>query len=1799
MAAADDTTPGITEENGGEEGRPVAFTPIKHDDGWRRTTAWVAPPEYPPGFVPVDEDPAAIVPLGKRLISKQWKERTIAYTELGNQVSGATANDLHTLTEYIELLPKMAGDINACAKAKGLLTCQAFVDRVTIPGELAGTLAKTVVSDAFKGNPRMLSDATEIIMKLIERGHGNVVFDELLAGLENKLPKITTACVQSILTAVEEFGCKAVPVRAIDDRVPSMLNHLNETCRATAMKLCSAMYTYRGVEFRDAIGRMEIRSAQEKDLNALFDSITVKSHTPARTVRRADGSIPQPSGLSISAPNTDRSVLDIMVKLPSSWIDEMRSDKWKDRKAAIDTLVSITSSRGQMKWSHEVADVVDAVRTQLSDNNIMVAGQAIAAFSNLAAGLPSAQFLPLALPMFPQVIQALKEKKHMVIGPALSFLDTFTDKTLGHDLSPVLDDLVAGLGHKTPKVAADLLQWLSSALPKLAPSCIKKNFIAALGTAISNNLDHSAGDVRANALGALAALLAVSGESDPFFSRFLPEFESRDSTRCRKIRDLAVEIASSIPARDPAPRAGDSQTKRTPKRNSAPAVVEQRDTDDKGSDFAASSPTRGQGPKAMVFEIGTTPPKQPASRPMAFEIDATTPKKHASRPKLPKRLQRSPPLPALRSKPPVDETPALPPSSVPGEPSSSPAVESGNSGSSATSVHRTVNPVPVNDTALPALAFEEASALLAEKMTPEVVVQLSSKNWKERVAAMEFINSHIDEEGFGVTDLCQPLLYTINKTPGWKEVNFQVNALMFEMVAKLASVSTAFSTRLASPPLVALLNKLGDPKLNATALDCCLALCEALGPAAIVPMILSKSASVKNPKALQGVVTALRTILIDFGASTMALKGIVDASKTWLAHSSAGVRTETTSLLLEMYKQVGSPPMRSAILDGLKPALAKVIEADIDTITPGSGILTPTRFKRGTLPDSSSSKAKNSKGNSGFVLERADISSKITGKLLQQMDCDAWKERKAALDTVSSILEAAHHHIQPNAHLSELILPWVSASLHQDMFSVDFQKHVVAFDTISQAAPCAFASVRDLLLAWTSLRIAEDKTQVVVKALEFCSSTLSSCAGLDEYDANCIVPVLVEKLLGHNKAPLRTRARELLKLSADAWSPSLVGKFLFDGIMVSKNSRVKSSCMDELVALSVKNGGVDGVVPRKALQVVAEFVTSHDSSMRNAAISLLQRAYNDLGDSVFWSRLGSDLPDKVRKVMEKQFKRPPAAPQSPRIGRPKSSEGTSAVPAPTSLTSVARAADPPSKASIQHADDDDMFRLDLEEVGIAGTPRDTQGAAAERKAESSAPSDAVPTALRVPSTNRLQPHIFGDEPTSDDSAAVNKLINDLEFGLDMPIAKEVNKLVTLLLQQIRSAIGPRGNQRLLSPAIDALASILKAHGDCHDLALGVSIDTLQFFYEVVLSAMLDKRLEGPHSKSSIAMLNILVLKSLETTDRSRCFAALIRSLTDLWSHTVVVDRGLLCTLICRCVVKLIKTLDKTHERLKLQMLLGEVHDFLERHPQSFWEARSDQIGVQKPWNTVFTLVVKLVELRGASILHDIVGVPKGALLREIINERLPAASKAPSAPVQGNDDTSLRAPVIEGVHRLSLSDGRSPAVPDTKGAFSRSSDRADLEPYLANVESRIRARSEPAAAENASGAQGGSTTSRVLSYQERFRLLRSRTQGSSSSEPRLAAGSPTKSISSIPSTSAPPGVDTSLAMLRNRVNLAPPAAVTNDAKENGSGAPSNIARSAPAPPDHKPAAPSSLPPSTTTPSLSTLRARIEELKRKT
>lgn len=814
----------------------------------------------------------------------------------------------------------------------------------------------------------------------------------------------------------------------------------------------------------------------------------------------------------------------------------------------------------------------------------------------------------------------------------------------------------------------------------------------------------------------------------------------------------------------------------------------------------------------MVFEIGTTPPKQPASRPMAFEIDATTPKKHASRPKLPKRLQRSPPLPALRSKPPVDETPALPPSSVPGEPSSSPAVESGNSGSSATSVHRTVNPVPVNDTALPALAFEEASALLAEKMTPEVVVQLSSKNWKERVAAMEFINSHIDEEGFGVTDLCQPLLYTINKTPGWKEVNFQVNALMFEMVAKLASVSTAFSTRLASPPLVALLNKLGDPKLNATALDCCLALCEALGPAAIVPMILSKSASVKNPKALQGVVTALRTILIDFGASTMALKGIVDASKTWLAHSSAGVRTETTSLLLEMYKQVGSPPMRSAILDGLKPALAKVIEADIDTITPGSGILTPTRFKRGTLPDSSSSKAKNSKGNSGFVLERADISSKITGKLLQQMDCDAWKERKAALDTVSSILEAAHHHIQPNvrdlvkavlarvsdankllvltalgvlrtlgddlgpsgitrhakavvasvhtlvadskkqiaglardallawiqgsalqsaipaiikgfdsqllreglldvllrrlsaspgdlgessasqmvpavlscvqdkivgvralaekllsflagivglpairscaqslprtaqmtvmpcldklgnqdlpavqpsvscspampsgptkgsthsgvshtaaprkalsrtlrkrkpgaadsgpkrvkrsrsvepvpgshpqpvadsddirvcdgkaiqsrrdsrwrqnnvgyqewtaedqAHLSELILPWVSASLHQDMFSVDFQKHVVAFDTISQAAPCAFASVRDLLLAWTSLRIAEDKTQVVVKALEFCSSTLSSCAGLDEYDANCIVPVLVEKLVGALRLPL-------------------------------------------------------------------------------------------------------------------------------------------------------------------------------------------------------------------------------------------------------------------------------------------------------------------------------------------------------------------------------------------------------------------------------------------------------------------------------------------------------------------------------------------------------------------------------------------------------------------------------------------------------------------------------------------------------
>ena len=235
------------------------------------------------------------------------------------------------------------------------------------------------------------------------------------------------------------------------------------------------------------------------------------------------------------------------------------------------------------------------------------------------------------------------------------------------------------------------------------------------------------------------------------------------------------------------------------------------------------------------------------------------------------------------------------------------------------------------------------------------------------------------------------------------------------------------------------------------------------------------------------------------------------------------------------------------------------------------------------------------------------------------------------------------------------------AKLAKRLFSADFPDQCAALDWLASQlpglAPAAVTSGVDLLTkaVWVRLAVPNCNPSVMLKGLAVLDAlaqrldSLTPPYELLDCEADALVPVLLEKALGHNNKQISAKASEVCQRLSTVLAGPKIMAYCLDAVR-SKNTKVAASALLELDALLTKLG-VDAVIPQpsKILPRLAKTVGTNDASVRAAALQVLASIFASIGDPMtMWKLIGDEVDKdaKTRSLIEERLKRTKIAPKT-------------------------------------------------------------------------------------------------------------------------------------------------------------------------------------------------------------------------------------------------------------------------------------------------------------------------------------------------------------------------------------------------------------------------------------------------------------------------------------------------------------------------------------------------------------------------
>lgn len=161
----------------------------------------------------------------------------------------------------------------------------------------------------------------------------------------------------------------------------------------------------------------------------------------------------------------------------------------------------------------------------------------------------------------------------------------------------------------------------------------------------------------------------------------------------------------------------------------------------------------------------------------------------------------------------------------------------------------------------------------------------------------------------------------------------------------------------------------------------------------------------KAPKYQSEALLWIEQSLRDFGINGLAVRELVEFLKAGLKSSNATVRTSSLKTLVTLRLFVGSDI--KGFLQELNPTLLSTIDSEFDKVN-GQQPPIPTRTSADHVQalHNETEGSKSRRDPLDDLFPRKEISKLVSPSLIKMMSDANWKQRKEALETLQSILEA-------------------------------------------------------------------------------------------------------------------------------------------------------------------------------------------------------------------------------------------------------------------------------------------------------------------------------------------------------------------------------------------------------------------------------------------------------------------------------------------------------------------------------------------------------------------------------------------------------------------------------------------------------------------------------------------------------------------------------------------------------------------------------------------------------------------------
>lgn len=542
-----------------------------------------------------DESEWMKLPADQKCEHKAWKARLHGYEEVLKLFPAICDEKSPEWGKYLGLIKKFVTDSNAVAQLKGLEAALAYIENAHVASRTVGEVVSGVVSKVFnQPKARAKELGTEICLMYIEIEKADTVQEELLKGLDNKNPKITLACVETIRKALCGFGPKIMTLKPVVKVLPKLFESREKAVRDEAKLLAIEVYRW----IRDAVrpALQNINSVQLKELEEEWAKLPASTPKQSRFLRsqqdlkakheqqqqlkeagggdEADGGDAEDDAPAID-PYEHMEAVEILSKLPKDFYDKIEAKKWQERKEALDALEALV--KNPKIESGDYGELVRALNKVVGkDTNVMLVTLAAKCIAGLATGLRT-KFGNYAGHMVPTILEKFKEKKPQVVQALQEAIDAAFLSTTLQNLS---ESVLAVMDNKNPSIKQQASLFLARSFRRCTTATLPKSLLKSFCAALLKQVNDSAPEVRDAAFEALGTAMKVLGERA--INPFLVDLDKLKADKIKECADkvelsggkmggAAVTAAPAAVKEKPPPKVPVAPPKKAPAAGSAPA----------------------------------------------------------------------------------------------------------------------------------------------------------------------------------------------------------------------------------------------------------------------------------------------------------------------------------------------------------------------------------------------------------------------------------------------------------------------------------------------------------------------------------------------------------------------------------------------------------------------------------------------------------------------------------------------------------------------------------------------------------------------------------------------------------------------------------------------------------------------------------------------------------------------------------------------------------------------------------------------------------------------------------------------------------------------------------------------------------------------------------------------------------------------------------------------------------------------------------------------------------------------------